>query len=147
VEAGVIRVRDHRGRRVAVRNIRGGRVWAVLSHSAVIAAGAVVGLGAVVYVAWFAYRVGVTGGETGPGPLGLFEIDGAWAVALLVAAFGVWVPLLLGIMRSALRHELAAGRVRVGRCGACGYELAGVAAEGDGCRVCAECGAAWRVRA
>jgi len=31
------------------------------------------------------------------------------------------------------------------RCAACGYSLAGAVAEGDGCCVCPECGAAWRV--
>jgi hypothetical protein len=35
--------------------------------------------------------------------------------------------------------------VREGHCGACGYPLPTAAAEHDGCTVCPECGAAWRV--
>lgn len=31
------------------------------------------------------------------------------------------------------------------RCGSCGYTLVGVPEEADGCRVCPECGAAWRL--
>lgn len=30
-------------------------------------------------------------------------------------------------------------------CGSCGFELRGLADDTDGCRVCPECGAAWRV--
>jgi hypothetical protein len=37
------------------------------------------------------------------------------------------------------------GRTREqGRCGSCGYDLGGIRPEGDGCRVCPECGGAWR---
>ena len=35
--------------------------------------------------------------------------------------------------------------LRIGRCPSCLYELDGVPAEPDGCTVCPECGAAWRV--
>lgn len=31
-----------------------------------------------------------------------------------------------------------------GRCPRCGYEIGGVPADGDGCAVCPECGAAWQ---
>ena len=30
-------------------------------------------------------------------------------------------------------------------CGSCGFELRGLANDADGCRVCPECGAAWRI--
>jgi hypothetical protein len=32
-----------------------------------------------------------------------------------------------------------------GLCAACGYDLIGQEPEEDGCRVCPECGAAWRI--
>jgi hypothetical protein len=35
----------------------------------------------------------------------------------------------------------------LGVCYACGYDLVDLPAEGDGCTVCPECGAAWRVDA
>jgi hypothetical protein len=141
----LIRIRDHRGRKVPVRRIRRGRFWAMLSHSATIAGSVVVGAVALVYAAWFFYRVGATGGEPGPGPFGLFWIDGAWAIALLVAGVMLWVPLLLGILRGAFRRELVAGNLVINQCGACGYNLNATATASDGCTVCPECGAAWKL--
>ncbi|NRA56547.1 MAG: hypothetical protein HRU13_00255 [Phycisphaerales bacterium] len=38
------------------------------------------------------------------------------------------------------RYQQAAGR-----CRACGYDLANLQAESDGCTICPECGAAWRL--
>jgi len=38
-------------------------------------------------------------------------------------------------------------RAETGDCGACGYGLAEIPAEPDGCKVCPECGAAWRLEA
>ncbi|GJM18987.1 MAG: hypothetical protein DHS20C14_12000 [Phycisphaeraceae bacterium] len=35
---------------------------------------------------------------------------------------------------------------RLGVCWSCGYDLKGLPAAADGCVVCPECGAAWRVR-
>jgi hypothetical protein len=141
----MIRIRDHRGRRVPVRRIGNGRLWAMLAHSATTAGSAVAGLGAVAFVAWFTYRLGITGGEPGPGPFGLFDLGGSWVVALFIAAFLLWVPLLLSILRSSFLDELSAGKLLIQQCGACGYELGGTATERDGCRVCPECGAAWRL--
>jgi hypothetical protein len=141
----VIRMRDHRGRRVPVRRIGHGKLWALLAHSGVTAASAVVGLGAVGFVAWYAYRLGISGGEPGPGPLGIFDMGGAWVAAIIVAAVMLWVPLLLAILRSSMLHELAATKLLVHQCGACAYDLSGTAPDSDGCRVCPECGAAWRV--
>ncbi len=39
---------------------------------------------------------------------------------------------------------LASASLMSGRCGACGYSLAEFAPEEDSCRVCPECGAAWK---
>jgi hypothetical protein len=42
--------------------------------------------------------------------------------------------------RAAVRRILG-----LGLCAGCAYELSGAPAGADGCRVCPECGAAWRV--
>lgn len=34
--------------------------------------------------------------------------------------------------------------VSAGFCGSCGYSIAGISAQSDGCTICPECGAAWR---
>ena len=57
---------------------------------------------------------------------------------------GVWiiVPLALGSIRLACAANALLG---VRRCAACAYELRGVEPESDGCTVCPECGAGWRL--
>ena len=37
------------------------------------------------------------------------------------------------------------GFAALGRCGLCGYTLRGLQEEDDGCTICPECGAAWRL--
>lgn len=69
--------------------------------------------------------------------------------ALLMFAF---VPPVIGLgliwrsqMRAAL-HRLEARRAALPPvCPSCRYDLAGLSPEGDGCVVCPECGAAWKV--
>jgi hypothetical protein len=41
-------------------------------------------------------------------------------------------------------EELRGQLLSMGRCASCSYRLGGVAVEADGCRVCPECGGAWR---
>ncbi|MFN0010570.1 MAG: hypothetical protein ACKVS8_02885 [Phycisphaerales bacterium] len=49
-------------------------------------------------------------------------------------------------IRPRVRAQLAKAAMLVPpRCRACGYLLDGLTTEADGCRVCPECGAAWRV--
>ena len=57
------------------------------------------------------------------------------------------VMMLIGAVWFGQGHARARGRalVRLGRCAGCLYELEGLRAEGDGCCVCPECGAAWRL--
>ena len=82
------------------------------------------------------------------------------ATALAVVAWGEWdrAPVLAvvlamfigaALMRPWLLDQLVArieartaGAVPV--CAACGYEMTGLAPQGEGCVVCPECGAAWR---
>lgn len=77
-----------------------------------------------------------------------FVPGGLWIVLALISpvglllVFGV-VPLLY---RFASRAVPPAGiRLAYHRCGSCNYDLAGLEPEPDGCRVCPECGAAWRL--
>ncbi len=41
--------------------------------------------------------------------------------------------------------KVATALLRARLCASCGYELEGINIETDGCRVCPECGAAWRL--
>ena len=75
-----------------------------------------------------------------------------WAVAgTLVAVFVARV--INAPVQRVLRNAVADRRagaisraaVRAGLCGGCGYLLEALEATGDGCVVCPECGAAWRV--
>ncbi|GJM18983.1 MAG: hypothetical protein DHS20C14_11960 [Phycisphaeraceae bacterium] len=63
--------------------------------------------------------------------------------AMLIAAsglgsvYGIWLPVVQRLTRPVhLAQE---------RCIACGYRLQGLTREDDGCVVCPECGAAWRL--
>ena len=47
-----------------------------------------------------------------------------------VAGLRMWAPFYLSL----------------GRCASCGYDLSHHHPEADGCSVCPECGAAWRLR-
>lgn len=76
---------------------------------------------------------------------------GKGSVAEIVVAGGVlavmaWVAYRTGRMLPErpgpeVRDEL----LRMGRCPFCAYSLRDVTVEEDGCRVCPECGGAWRV--
>lgn len=67
---------------------------------------------------------------------------------LIIAGFLFFLPSLIvfGSLYEWLRQrKRAEALVRFARCGACGYPLGGHEAESDGCTVCPECSAAWRV--
>lgn len=51
---------------------------------------------------------------------------------------------IIQIKRRFDARTFARAAVLNGRCGSCGQSLNGLAPESDGCRVCSECGAAWR---
>ncbi len=48
-------------------------------------------------------------------------------------------------VRGALLREKSRFYPVIRRCASCGYDLSGLKAEEDGCTVCPECGAAWRL--
>lgn len=66
-----------------------------------------------------------------------------WAVAVAAA---VGVVYACGASACARENDI---QRRIGRasalCAACGYSIAEIEPEEDGCRVCPECGSAWRM--
>ncbi len=75
--------------------------------------------------------------------LGLVGLCGGFTVIPPVAGAIAW-RLTLGTVRRRRFRRLVEVYLSTGRCASCGYMLAGLAMEGDGCVVCPECGAAWR---
>jgi hypothetical protein len=67
---------------------------------------------------------------------------GLGSVAWGVAGLGMLCWLMLPRRAS---RRIAAWRTRHGVCGACAYTLKGLERAPDGCTVCPECGAAWRL--
>ncbi len=72
-----------------------------------------------------------------------------WAEELVVAGVMFGVPLLLLSVSAYFVQKRqaslrASAAVEMGFCGGCGYKLAGLEREEDGCVVCPECGAAWK---
>lgn len=66
--------------------------------------------------------------------------DVAAPLALAVGAWLGWFLLQPRFHRWAVDSVL-----RLGRCPACTYDIGGLRVESDGCTVCPECGAAWRL--
>jgi hypothetical protein len=88
----------------------------------------------------------------GAGVGAAFWVIGPHAAGLAIFSF-VLAPVMavlltaLAAARTAWRERgwgLRRGMGARGLCAACGYDLAGHEPEADGCRVCPECGAAWR---
>jgi predicted Zn-ribbon and HTH transcriptional regulator len=50
----------------------------------------------------------------------------------------------LAVLAGEAREAVRAGWIEAGRCPTCGYDLQDVRIDSDGCRVCPECGGAWR---
>ncbi|MCA9306278.1 MAG: zinc ribbon domain-containing protein [Phycisphaerales bacterium] len=76
-----------------------------------------------------------------------------YSVRTRVVLEGLRAVVVLGGIMAAFRVHAAidAGRVRRElvyrkRCASCGYSLAELTMEDDGCTVCPECGAAWRLK-
>ena len=68
---------------------------------------------------------------------------------LTQVVYAVWWWLLLGfwgpLWRLGVRRDQRRLRRLPSVCGPCGYSLTGLAPDPDGCTVCPECGAAWRL--
>ncbi len=74
----------------------------------------------------------------------------SWALGLpwqagIAMTVGIVLPLALvyGVIRAPQRRAEQLLQARL--CGACGYSIESIETSSDGCRVCPECGAAWRV--
>ena len=81
-------------------------------------------------------------------------LGGLWLLGIDLPAVADWtlgfVWLVLGVvmfrlMRVAVLTWRNPGLVVIGRCPSCGYDLAKLTREDDGCVVCSECGSAWVV--
>ncbi len=87
---------------------------------------------------------GVIRSASAPGP---DEVP--WVLGPFMAGLGalILVPLALTIgvrrIRGPARWRSWIAEYR--RCPICGYDLAGLGPEADGCLVCPECGSAWRI--
>ena len=64
-----------------------------------------------------------------------------WLDNVAVAFLLVWMP-LIGAVQHGMYDE---AKRRLLLCPCCHYDLTGARVEPDGCSVCAECGAAWRL--
>lgn len=76
------------------------------------------------------------------GRIATVSVEAAMFIVLgwLVVWLCVGTPTMRG-MHERIHRRLAHLRM----CLCCGYELEGIPAESDGCTVCPECGAAWRL--
>jgi hypothetical protein len=73
-----------------------------------------------------------------------FWLPAAWFVPVSIAGFAL-LALGAAVGVSVTRRIRMLTFLECGLCPACVYRLDGLAAEEDGCVVCPECGAAWRV--
>jgi hypothetical protein len=72
-----------------------------------------------------------------------------WPLGLMLLAaipLGVLPALVtIFVVRRATTRRIANVYAHAGFCGSCGHDLRGATTEPDGCTICTECGAAWRV--
>lgn len=126
----MLKIEDSRGtrRRVMWR-------WRDVSKSLLISAGLTLGLAT--WLEWMWCR-----------QIAHFGLRGnRGVITFFVICAGVYASLVIGQCFAFIVGAVAtiSNRRRTrGECGCCGYDLRGTEAEPDGCRVCAECGAAWR---
>lgn len=85
-------------------------------------------------------------------PITFLVVDRFWGhklglvVGMLLVAGGILVYLAAwSVTRHAVRKGVIAGARAVERCACCAYVLSEIEAADEGCAVCPECGAAWRV--
>ena len=74
-----------------------------------------------------------------------------WGIVLgslaIMAVMGVIVCLGSSIGRAGREESAREAMLAAGLCPSCGYQIDGGAVGVDGCTVCPECGAAWRLPA
>lgn len=88
--------------------------------------------------------------------MALATLGPLYAIIRLRPPTWAMIPLLLGVcvvpaaITFVFARWIGARRIasiyrRAGMCASCGYDLLATESESDGCRVCPECGAAWRL--
>jgi hypothetical protein len=75
--------------------------------------------------------------------LGVMARGGRLLIAATILAAAGLATQLLG--RFASSKEIAWSFLAHRRCPSCAYDLSAISPESDGCRVCPECGAAWKL--
>ncbi len=74
--------------------------------------------------------------------------QGVWAALALISPCGlVLVFGALPMLYKLASHSITPAGIRLAHyhCGSCDYDLRGLEPEPDGCRICPECNAAWRL--
>ncbi len=98
---------------------------------------------------WLGLSSGLAGATIFNAWLGWTGKPQDWTIlAWMAVAYSV--PLvIIGVSASWTSHVMRGLAVRAcvltGICGSCGYALSGLLTGADGCAVCPECGAAWRL--
>lgn len=71
-----------------------------------------------------------------------------WASILCAIPIGALPAIIvIALTRRVAAQRLARFTARAGYCGSCAFDLVHAQEDVDGCRVCPECGAAWRIPA
>lgn len=74
-----------------------------------------------------------------------FKLGGAGSVGAIISASALTVgAVVLYLRQVSSTRSCVSTPVNSRSCRACGYAMDGLGVDGDGCRVCPECGAAWR---
>lgn len=69
-----------------------------------------------------------------------------WSVVLAVAPAALAIPISLVLLERWFQAErYRDAYLRIGLCPSCGFDMSAAPPEPDGCRVCPECGGAWRM--
>ncbi len=78
-------------------------------------------------------------------PVLLRHANAYWAIPIGLVV-GILGPLaMMFVLRRLMLPRLVRAYVADGFCGSCGFTIRGLEPEADGCRVCPECGCAWRL--
>lgn len=129
--------RDHRGRAFDVREATGSATKSLTGRMALRLGAWGTLMTAAGVLSWRSWHLARVSG--GPSIFGEFNVVGVFlAVAIIVSV----IRMATELPRE--RRRRCEALAACGRCGGCGYDLAEVDEEPDGCRVCPECGTAWR---
>jgi len=127
-------MKDDRGKPVRYRSTDGDRARAIFRRRPVFASAMLA-----IYVTCFAVLAWITLS----GILTMLS-DWRWVVGGALVLSPMIGVCILGWFTWDRRY-IAIPRVKTGQCGACEHDLRSLPPESDGCTVCPECGAAWRL--